>query len=34
MFNDASAPLQYGELLIRIITQKQSKQKQNYANYM
>lgn len=28
MFNDASAPLQYGELLIRLITQKQSKQKQ------
>lgn len=28
MFNDASATLQYGELLIRIITQKQSKQKE------
>lgn len=28
MFNDASSPLQYGELLTRIITQKQSKKKQ------
>lgn len=28
MFNDASAPLQYSELLIRIISQKQSKEKQ------